>query len=42
MQANLHRWRSKSEGIADFQALRRELRKEEPEKLTYYVFGLLC
>ncbi len=30
-----------SKGIADFQALRRELRKEESDKLTYYAFDLL-
>jgi bifunctional non-homologous end joining protein LigD len=30
-----------SKGIADFQALRRELGKEDSEKLTYYAFDLL-
>jgi bifunctional non-homologous end joining protein LigD len=30
-----------SKGIADFQALRRELGKEDSERLTYYAFDLL-
>jgi bifunctional non-homologous end joining protein LigD len=30
-----------SKGVADFQALRRELGKEDSSQLTYYAFDLL-